>query len=103
MAESVWIFAYKHNGEYVPDDIVGTPEESYANLEYGDVNDGLYQLWEYPSGKIYGIEPDRELKESDNYYATTNDGTKWAPKLVERGIDKDKVTKTYKAMTNNPQ
>ncbi|HSX29731.1 MAG TPA: hypothetical protein VLE73_04190 [Candidatus Saccharimonadales bacterium] len=98
--KSFWVFAYRHEGEYVPEEIVGAPEDRFANLEYGDVKEGSYQLWEYPSGKIFNIAPDRELGKDEDYYATpyNNKGSVWLPKLVEVGVDQDRVAKAYSGL-----
>jgi len=94
----IWIFAYRYNGEYTPEEIVDNPEDQYAGLEYDDVKKGEYQLWEYPSGKIFNIDPDRQLTSGQNQYSTpySSSGTVWLPKLVETGLDKEKVSKAYR-------
>jgi hypothetical protein len=66
------------------------------DLEYGDVYEGLYQVWEYPDGKIYQVEADREVEEK-NYYSLPGSGL-WAPRLREIGIDKEKAEKAYRML-----
>lgn len=88
---------YNSNGTFDPTEINDNIEGLYEGLEYGDVDEGSYQIWEYPSGKIYKIEPDRELPVNENHYITpySNKGIVWLPKLIEIGLDVDKVSKAY--------
>lgn len=64
------------------------------SLEYGDIAGGIFQVWEYPSGKIYNVVSDRELKgdKYKDYYGTPDPGI-WQPKLVYIRTDKDLVSK----------
>jgi len=66
------------------------------NLEYGDVAAHNYQIWEYPSGKIYNIESDRELSHDD--YSTPHE-QKWLPTLVEVDVDRLKVKTAFEKLT----
>lgn len=109
-----WIFAYKDDkptesadfgfriiktkaGSYYAEGIIENLEERYAGLEYGDVAKGEYQLWEYPSGKIFQIESDRAVAENDHYSTPyVGDRTVWLPKLVLQGTEREKVNAIYK-------
>lgn len=93
------IFAYKSGNGYVAESVDINWEETLSSLEYQDVKDGEYQLWEYPSGKIFSIVPDRELDEDQNQYSTpyTTKGTIWLPILVEADRNKEKVAAAYQA------
>lgn len=92
-----YIFAYKHDGQYFAENLVGSLEDELANLEYEDVRSGQYQVWEYPSGKIYDIAPDRILDEGDNEYSLPNgaSGVVWRPLLNEVATDTDKIEAAY--------
>lgn len=96
----IYILAEKSGGEaYQPHELVANLEDFYANLEYGDVKEGEFQLWEHPTGKIFQIEADRDV-EKKNYYATPYgaNGTIWLPKLVEVSVDEDKVSKALSSL-----
>ncbi len=83
--------------EYWPDEFDETLENIYNSLEYGDVFEDQYQIWEYPSGKIYKIEPDRKV--ADKYYYTPPHVDLWEPTLIQIGIDKQRVEEAYESLT----
>ena len=97
-----FILSYKYNGEYVAETIYPDQEDAIDGLEYFDVANGEYQIWEYPSGKIYSVKSDRELGPDENVYSTshTNKGTVWLPVLDEIGIDSDKVKQAYESLSS---
>jgi hypothetical protein len=85
-----WIFAYLYDGEYCPEGIVNL--DSLDNLEYIDVKNNEYQLWHWPSGDIYSVDPDREVESKDEY--ATPYGSKgiiWLPKFTKIATDKEKI------------
>jgi hypothetical protein len=92
---TIWIFAYEHSGEFAPEELIATEEakeEMLGNLEYIDVIDNKYQLWEHPSGKIYEIHSDREVIGPDKYSVPRmRDRTVWLPVLVYSNTDEVKV------------
>ncbi|HYH75178.1 MAG TPA: hypothetical protein VD735_04430 [Candidatus Saccharimonadales bacterium] len=98
-----WIFAYLYSDKYVAEEVIDSPEHRLANLEYADVKKNEYQLWEYPSGKIFSIQPDRGLDPNENQYATPYgaSGTVWQPRLVEIGIETDKVEQAYRDLAKD--
>ncbi|HEX8182828.1 MAG TPA: hypothetical protein VF575_04480 [Candidatus Saccharimonadales bacterium] len=49
------IFANLHGSEYFAEHIIENLEEKLSNLEYQDVKEGNYQVWEYPTGNIYDV------------------------------------------------
>jgi hypothetical protein len=100
----ILIFAYKYKGEFYPEYIVDDLDMLFSDLEYGDVFEGNYQIWEYPSGKINKIESDRKVDDK-NYYSTpyTDKGTIWLPKLSLIRTDKDKVADAYDKLKNTPK
>jgi len=59
MSDKIQISAYKYEGKYVPEGLIEDWNKEVDNFEYADVADGKYQVWEYPSGKIYDVRPDR--------------------------------------------
>lgn len=93
----VLIFASKRSAnEYRAEEFIDDINKVFSGLEYGDVAEGECQIWEYPSGKIFEISPDRKVDAGD-YYTTpyTTKGTMWLPKLVEVGKDTEKVQRAY--------
>lgn len=76
-------------------------ERSFWNLEYGDVVKGNYQIWEYPSGKIYTVTTDRELegKEYEDYYGMPNSDI-WLPVLTYKKTDQPLVSAEYHRLKN---
>lgn len=96
--QKYYMLAERASGEqYWPDGVDQTLEAIYDSLEYGDVYEGYYQIWEYPSGKIYKIEPDRTVEDKDYY--TPPSIELWKPMLTEIGEDKKKVTKAYEKLS----
>lgn len=88
-----WIFAYEHEGEYYPERLVNI-DKDLDNLEYADVKDNSYQLWQWPSGDIFAIVPDREVESGKEYSVPYDDsGTVWLPTLEKIASDKEKVDK----------
>jgi hypothetical protein len=69
-------------------------------FEYGDVAEAEYQIWEYPSGKIFQVIPDRKVSKN-NYYAPPDKGL-WLPVLKEIGTDVNRVTEGYKYLSSLP-
>jgi hypothetical protein len=66
----------------------------FGGLEYGDVFEGNYQIWEFPSGKISMLKPDREVPKDDYYAAPYKDY--WLPILEYIKTDKQKVTQAVR-------
>lgn len=98
-----YILATKgHDNVFYPSDI-GRDLSSYAeNLEYADVAVGNYQLWEYPSGRLFLIVPDRKVDEKDQYATPFNRrGAVWLPQLNELGIDEAKVSDAFAKFQND--
>lgn len=96
---TIWIFAYKHEGSYTPEHITNLKSD-LDNLEYTDVKSGEYQLWQWPSGDIYSITPDREVESGKEYSVQyDNTGTVWLPVLEKIGTDKEKVDKAYEQLS----
>lgn len=93
------IFAGKHsNDQFGPETLVEDLNSFYGGLEYGDVFEGECQIWEYPSGKIYQIEADRQVTDKKLYYSPPADN-RWSPVLREIGTDKDKVELAYRQLS----
>lgn len=99
--DKVHIFANKYGNEYLPERLIEDWDEEIDGFEYADVARGEYQVWEYPSGKIYDVVPDRRLDEDANQYSTpyTSQGTVWLPVLNEVGVDVAKVSEAYSQLT----
>lgn len=99
-SERILIFAYRYKEDFLPEHIIEDLQSNLADLEYGDVFEGEYQIWEYPSGKIYRITADREVQ-NKNYYSPPNSPL-WMPLLEEIGIDRDRVANAYKLLNKPP-
>lgn len=99
--DKVKIFAYRYENEYVPERLIDDWDEEVDGFEYADVVRGEYQVWEYPSGKIYDVVPDRQLGDNEHQYSTpfTSKGIVWLPILKEAGIDTGKVSEAYAQLT----
>ena len=97
-----FMLADRISGEkYYPSELESTWEKIYESFEYGDVFEGAYQLWEYPTGKIFKIEPDRKVTDKD-YYSSPH-STLWLPKLTLLTTDKMKVTEAYEKLSRPPK
>ncbi|HSX00416.1 MAG TPA: hypothetical protein VLH38_05260 [Patescibacteria group bacterium] len=93
-----FIFAYLYEGEYVPETIYDSYQEALSDTEYDDIKKGKYQIWEYPSGKIFKIEPDREVNKKDFWSAPGE--SLWMPRLVQVEVDKKKVAEACDRLSN---
>lgn len=104
MTNKVLLFAYEYKGEFYAETIIDDLESRLSGLEYGDVYEGEYQIWEYPSGKIFNIEPDRKVDDKYYYYVPYNtSGTIWLPKLTLLKTDKERVQEAYKQFSSIPK
>lgn len=97
----MFILAEQDGNTYGPTDLSESLEKLTEGLEYQDVVDGTYQIWQYPSGKVYSLATDRKLDKSANQYSTpyTSKGTVWLPRLDEIDIDTEKVSAAYEALS----
>lgn len=88
-----YIFADKNeDGTFTATELHKDLDTALNGLEYGDVAEGKFQIWEYPSGTIYDITVDREVPESNHYSTSlTSNGQVWAPKLAQSHTDKEIV------------
>src|SRR5262249_39684189 len=86
----------RSDNQYEPEEIITNLKEFYSGLEYGDVAEGEYQVWEFPSGTIYDVVPDREV-DKQHYYTVpyTSSGTVWLPQLKKVGTDSNRVATAY--------
>lgn len=92
------ILAYEYEGDFHPEDIISDLGEALANLEYGDVANGEFEIWEYPSGKIFKVEPDRRVESNLHWSSPAKD--QWMPRLVQISKDVEKVAKAYERLSN---
>lgn len=94
---TLYIIADKRSNEqFAPDEISKNLEDLYSTLEYGDVLEGECQIWEYPSGKIFDMRPDREVPKS-KYYSTPAENS-WMPELTLVSTDTQKVEEARKKL-----
>jgi hypothetical protein len=91
--KKILLFAYKYNGEYVAERLIKNQERDFDRLEYGDVKENKFQIWEYPSGKIFLIASDRKIPE-EKYYSH-RDKNVWQPTLVHIATNKKMVEKAF--------
>lgn len=78
-------------GLFTEEELIKNIDEYFETLEYADVDE--CQIWEYPSGKIYAIQPDREVSQGDIYEVPHKD--LWLPKLDHIDTNKEKVEGAY--------
>lgn len=93
------IFATEYNGEWHPEHLIENLEDSLDGLEYTDVKNGEYQVWEWPSGDIYALVADREVdpgKEYSTQYG--NDGENWKVVIKKIETDKKKVNEAISTL-----
>ena len=104
MTKKVLIFAYEYEEKFHPESIIEDLESRLYGLEYRDVFEGEYQIWEYPSGKIFNIEPDRKVDDKDyTSVPYTSKGIIWLPKLTLVETDRKKVTVAYEKLSKLPK
>ena len=85
-----WVFATLYQGEYYPERVIDLNE--LDDLEYRDVEQEEYQVWGWPSGDIYLIVSDRQLKDEDAYSVTHDKkGVVWIPVLKKVSNNRQKV------------
>lgn len=96
--KKIYIFADRvQNGEYNGSELSSSLDTALDGLEYGDVATKQFQVWEYPSGKIYDIVPDRYSLSEDDY--SGSDPDIWLPKLEYARTDEKLVFQEYKRLT----
>ena len=98
MKNKIQIFAYKYEGKFYPEHIIHNLDSEFSRLEYGDVYEGEYQIWEYPSGKMFQIESDRIVK--DNNYWSSPNADLWIPILKQIKVDKKIVNEALTLLKN---
>ena len=100
--EKTYIFADKlQDDEYHGSELSPQFETMLDGLEYGDVVTKEFQIWEYPSGKIFDIIPDRTTLPTDDYSSASVNT--WLPKLVEKDVDQKKVMDAYDDLMSRPE
>ena len=96
-----YILAYEYKGKFKPEKLIDKLEYELSGLEYGDVVNDEYQIWEYPSGRVYQVQSDRDVQDADFYSTPYNDkGTVWQPNLVHIKTDKEQVEKAYLSLVH---
>ncbi len=90
--EGTYIAAYLYHGAYRHEQIIFDINEYFSNMEYFDVINDEYQLWKYPSGEIYRLQPDQEVFEKDKYSLPS---AGWTVIKIKIGQDKEKVQAAY--------
>ncbi len=85
------------NGDYVPTEVSSSLNRLAENFEYYDVVEGEYQIWEYPSGKIYAVKPSAKVTE-DHLWSLASPDT-WLPRLALVGVNKEAVEEAYKRLS----
>jgi hypothetical protein len=94
-----WVLAALYQGEYYPERI--TEIEELDNLEYRDVEQMEYQIWEWPSGDIYTIASDRRVAEEDAYSLPYGkNGIIWLPTLIKVANNQQKVADAIKKLSS---
>lgn len=95
-----WIFASLYEGQFYPNDI--RVLEDLDNLEYVDVKEGEYQLWDPVTGDIYQIGIDREINQGKKFSVQyDNHGVVWRPVILKIDNNKVKVNEAYNLLKNS--
>lgn len=95
----LYIFGYIKDGEFVPESFFGSLPESTETLKYWASQEENYQVWEYPSGKIYSIKADKNL---DEKYASLMPGeNSWLPVFDLIKTDQEMVSNLYNEIKAN--
>jgi hypothetical protein len=81
------------DGAYWPTEYSHNLDDILNNFEYGDVVFGTYQIWEYPSGKIYAVSADKVM-DDHNYYSSPSEDT-WRPIIIPVKESKSAVDSAY--------
>ncbi len=103
MANAIYILAEASGkSRYNPYELGTDIDQLLERLEYGDVVEKRYQIWEYPTGKISAIEADRVLDGKD-YYSTPYgaEGLVWSPRLVPLETNTEKVSSAYEHLVTH--
>jgi hypothetical protein len=83
-----------------PSEWSGSVYDLLSGTEYVDVLEGEVQIWEYPSGNIYDVKPDRTVPEKDHY---STSGAHWQPKIILATTDARRVENAYIQLTSPEQ
>jgi hypothetical protein len=97
----VYILAEKTTKGFKATEVNESYQELCSGVEYGDIFEGEIQIWEYPTGKIYSVVPDRTV--SDKKYYSLPDEDLWEPQLKLTGRDKSRVRDAYILLTTKPR
>lgn len=97
----VYIFGFSQGNKFVPESLFGSLQESTETLEYCDLQQENYEVWEYPSGKIYSIQADRDLGEQSKPLMPGEDS--WLPIFKIKETDIELVSRLYEAIKANPK
>ncbi|HEU4913809.1 MAG TPA: hypothetical protein VFT16_00175 [Candidatus Saccharimonadales bacterium] len=89
----MYILAEKTTKDFKPTEYGSDLYKLCSSLEYGDVLEGEVQIWEYPSGIISTVKPDREVGQKDYYSIPDKD--RWLPVLERLDEDKKRVSSAY--------
>lgn len=94
---SIYLLADKNNdGTFSATEFHSNKTALLEGLEYSDVLNGEFQIWEYPSGNIYDVRPDREI--TDNNYSVAG-SDKWLTVLRYNSMNPELVHEGYSAIS----
>lgn len=88
-----WILASRQGKIYVPDEVIVSFDDIKWDFEYSDIAGRQFQVWKFPDGEVFDIEPDRTLPLDANQFATPYSKGKilWRPILRLVGNDTELV------------
>lgn len=89
------------DGSFYATEVFNNLEDHSNHWEYGDVHDGEYQIWEYPSGKIFSVRVDREVIESQHWSLPHPE--RWQPILELIETDSKRVRSAYDRLSHESQ
>ena len=100
--QKTYILAQKIDEDtYSGSDIDRSLARHFDGMEYGDVATKQFQIWEYPSGVIYDVIPDRFALDNDDY--SSPDPDVWLPTLSKAGENIDWVSSEFNRLTSMPK
>lgn len=97
----VYIFIVVYNDVFYPETLYGSLNECTDGIEYVDVVREDYQIWEYPSGKIFSVKSNKKLKGSDEFKVPGKDS--WQPVYKLLKTDEKLVSELYEKIKEHPR
>ena len=97
---NTYIFGFVKDGRFIPESLFLSLEDSVSSLKYWALNEEQYQVWEYPSGKIFELAANKQLDDKDD--SSFPSPETWQPVFKPVEEDKSRVIELYEAIKANP-